>query len=393
MASSRRRFPIGTAVPLVAGAYTYVGFPLIASWLARRERPRSFEYDELPTVSVIIPALNESLHIADKVRNSLDNGYPPDLIEVIVVDDHSDDDTAQLAKDAGAHVVRRAFRGGKCEAINTGVDEALSEIIVVTDANGYLNDGAIRRVVDQFADPEVGLVSGAKDPVGATAHGVGERVYWQFEGGIRHQIGTMGVLDGADGAVFAFRRDWFQPIPAGVLNDDFYLALSALSDGHRVTHAQGAYATEDVSPTVRQEFRRRARISAGIWQGSLRFLSLADPRRGKVAFVFTSHRLLRSLVMPCLLPILLVSTVRNRRSVIPRLVLLGELLTYGGAAAGAVTGQGALGVPLQFTMLNVAAIRGGVRHLLGRQRVTWERIPRELGGGAPSRAPRADSAA
>jgi poly-beta-1,6-N-acetyl-D-glucosamine synthase len=376
MPSRRRRFPITSAVPLGAAIYTYLGFPLWVAGVARANRRLIPVHLDLPRITVLIPACNEAEHIVAKVENTLTNGYPAERLQLLVVDDGSTDETAKLAAASGATVIRTGRRSGKCNAINAGVAAATGDIVVLTDANGFLNAGAIRRVVDQFADPTVGLVSGAKDPVGTSAHGAGERIYWKFEGSIRHHLGELGCLDGADGSIYAVRRSTFSPIPSGVLNDDYYLALAALDAGHHVTHAPGASATEDVSPTVGQEFRRRMRISAGIWQSSMRFIHLAHPRRGMLAAVFASHRLLRSMLLPCMLPVLLASSIRHRQHPVVRVVMLGQLLTYGAAAGGAVTGHRSLAVPLQFSMLNLASLGGAVRFVMGRQRVTWERIPR-----------------
>lgn len=372
-----RPFPWSVGVPLVGAVFTYIVFPLsVQAFAKRRTRPRPPTGGALPTMTVVIPACNEEVFIAEKVRNTFDNGYDPALLEVIVVNDGSTDSTVSRASAAGAKVINIDPRGGKCNAISSGVAVATGDIVVVTDANGLLNQGALRRVGEAFADPEVMLASGAKAPTGRSVHGIGEAIYWKLEVGVRQALGELGCLDGADGAVYAFRREWFRPIPAGVLNDDFYLTLVALDEGHRVVHAPNALAEEQVSATMAQEFRRRSRVSAGIWQGSVRFARLASPLRGRVAYVFIGHRILRSMVMPCLLPILAVASVVHRRNPWVRSLLAAQLGVYGAAAVGVATGNVALAIPTHFTLLNVAALRGLVSFVRGNQHVAWERIPR-----------------
>lgn len=378
---------VGTAVPLALGAFVHVVFPASLRVLARRaERSRPVQPHpiEAPTVTVLIPARDEAAHIGDKVTNALTNGYDPRLLDVIVVDDHSSDDTADRARAAGAHVVRPADGQGKCNAINLGVALAQGDIVVVTDANGFINHGAIESVVRELDDPRVALVSGVKKPVGGGAHGAGEKLYWMLEGSVRHDLGVLRCVDSADGAIFGFRRSWFRPIPHGIVSDDFHLAITALDGGHGVTHANGAHALEHVSCTPRDELRRRVRVSAGVWQTSLRHLHLAHPERGMVAYVFIGHRLLRSMVLPCLMPVLAVSSLVLRRTLVGRVLVIGQALVYGSGALGALTGAPALGAPFQYSMLNLAAIRGAFRYARGAQPAAWERLDR-VADRAPER--------
>jgi cellulose synthase/poly-beta-1,6-N-acetylglucosamine synthase-like glycosyltransferase len=370
----------GIGVPLVVGAFVHVVFPAsvhVAARRAARPRPRLVGSGEtVATVTVVIPARDEALHIADKVKNALHNGYPEGALEVLVVDDGSTDGTGDIAAAVGARVLRVTDGRGKCNAINHGVAASDADVVVITDANGILGDGAITAIVNELSDPRVAVVSGIKRPAGDGAHGVGERIYWLLEGSVRHDLGRLGCVDSADGSIFGFRRAWFEPIPGDIINDDFYLAAKALADGHRVTHADGAHAEEHVSATPREELRRRVRISAGVWQTASRFVHLAHPRRGMVAYAFVGHRLLRSIVLPCLLPVLLVSSIARRRTLVGGVLLAGQTVVYGAGLAGAVTGASVLGAPFQYSMLNLASIRGGFRFLSGRQAVAWERLTR-----------------
>lgn len=115
---------------------------------------------------------------------------------------------------------------------------------------------------------------------------------------------------GAPGEICGVRRSKFRPIPTDMINDDYHLVCDALSRGYEVHYAPGAVASEAVSATMAAEFERRTRIGAGIWQTTIAHRSLADPRGGWRAVTFFSHRVLRSIVVPTLLPPLLAGICR-----------------------------------------------------------------------------------
>lgn len=105
-------------------------------------QPTSLQPTSQPTVSVVVPARNEAATIGPIVERLV--GLGPQVVEVLVVDDGSSDETAQLAADAGARVVdaelvlahrRDAAGPGKGQAMWKGVAEAQGEVIVFCDAD------------------------------------------------------------------------------------------------------------------------------------------------------------------------------------------------------------------------------------------------------------------
>ena len=383
--SPHRRISSAVAVgSLAAVAYTHVGYPLAMRFAARRRAggPPPLSIAPLPTVTVVIPAFNEQRFIGQKIADTLAQDYPAELLDVLVVDDGSEDGTADVVRAAEeespcVRLVQQETRGGKSSALNRGVHEATGEVVVFTDANGSLLPGSLRAVVAPFEDPRTAVVSGTKKPIGSGAHGDGESAYWRLESGLKAAESVFGVVVGADGGIFAVRREAYEPIPPGVYADDYWIPLAALDRGYRVAHAPDACAVEAVSLTKRDDFERRARISAGIWHGSLAKLSLADPRRGWVALAFVSHRCLRTGVVPVLLPVLLGASGRAAdRHPGMRALWWAQVACWAAAAGGATTNNKALAIPYQFALTNVAALRGGLRQLSGRQTGLWKRTSR-----------------
>ncbi|WP_146149472.1 glycosyltransferase family 2 protein [Kineococcus rhizosphaerae] len=379
---------VSTAVALgclAVTAYTHVGYPVLVR-LAARYRGQAAADDGtdavLPTLTVVVPAHDEEEFIGRKIEDTLAQGYPAHLLEVLVVDDGSQDGTADVVRAAVAagapvRLVQQAVRGGKSSALNRGVREAGGEVVVFTDANGSLVPGSLRAIVAPFLDPRVAVVSGAKKPVGAGAHGEGESTYQRLESGLKTAESAFGAVVGADGGIFAVRRSTYKPIPPGVYADDYWIPLAALEQGHRVAHVSRACAVEAVSLTKRDDFERRTRISAGIWQGTVAKARLADPRRGWVALAFVSHRVLRTAVVPPLLVVAFGASARAARRSVPMRVLWGaQVLGWSAAGVGAVTNSRSLALPYQFALVNVAAVRGGLRQLLGRQSGLWKQTSR-----------------
>ena len=146
--------------------------------------------------------------------------------------------------------------------------------------------------------------------------------------------------------------------------------------GYRVVYAPEAVASEPMSATAKDEFERRTRVAAGTWQGTLGHLSLAAPRRGAVAWIFLSHRVLRSIIVPPLLPVLLAASIRQRKAGLGRLALGAQLLVYAAAALATRSKSRALAAPYAFVSTNLATLRGGARYLRRSQPVAWERVER-----------------
>ncbi len=119
----------------------------------------------LPLVSIIVPARNEADNIARTVRNLRSMDYPEDKMEVIVVDDGSTDETAAIAKAAGATRVVRNDRNpaakvnGKASALNAGLAVAKGEIVACVDADSMPQKEAIMQSLPFFNDPSVGAVT------------------------------------------------------------------------------------------------------------------------------------------------------------------------------------------------------------------------------------------
>jgi cellulose synthase/poly-beta-1,6-N-acetylglucosamine synthase-like glycosyltransferase len=277
--------------------WTYAGYPLLMLGLARY-RPRPHRREPIcPTVSLIIPAYNEEAVIAQKLQNALGLDYPMDRLEIIVVADGSTDKTVEIAQEFtkyGVQVLFQAERRGKIAAMNRAVPWAQGEILVFSDANAMMDPSSLRAIVRNFADPQVGCISGEKRVrPDRHVHAHGESAYWRYEAQVKKAESLASTAIGAVGEFFAIRRELYRPLREDCVIEDFVLSMQLVMDGWRVVYEPEAVAWEEPSPSLRSEWERRARIGAGGFQATGQLLGIFSPRYALVAFQFLSHKLLR----------------------------------------------------------------------------------------------------
>ena len=127
---------------LLVGTYAYTMFWYARTWNAVPDFEPPTDFQPQTSITVLIPARDEAENIGSCLRSIFQNQYPAELLQVIVLDDHSADATAEIAQSTGAEVVKLAQHppppgtvGFKKHAITTGIGFARGELIVCTDAD------------------------------------------------------------------------------------------------------------------------------------------------------------------------------------------------------------------------------------------------------------------
>ena len=364
-------------------AYVFVGYPLVA-WLRARlwpMPPAAAPWE--PMVTVVVVAHNEADRIAARLDNLLALDYPREKLEIRLASDGSTDATVERARAyESSGVVVRAFhtRRGKSAVVNDVVPSARGDIVVMADARQRFDPGAVRALVANFADPRVGAVSGElmieSDGAGA-AVGKGVGFYWRYEKFIRRAESRANSTVGATGAIYAIRRDLFEPIPEDTLLDDVLVPLRIVKNGYRVLFEPAARAYDTASTAAKQEFVRKVRTIAGTFQLFAREGWLFDPRRNPVWFETFSHKGLR-LLMPALQALALAANASLVAEPIYAGLFAGQMMFYV-AALGGCSGRTrrpgfVVTVPYTVCLLSWATIVGFVQCATRRQKATWERI-------------------
>ena len=205
--------------------------------------------------------------------------------------------------------------------------------------------------------------------------GEGVGFYWQYEKFIRTQESRIDSVIGATGALYAVRRALYRPIPEETILDDLYLPMQVVAQGYRTLLENGAQVYDNTSDTPRQEYARKVRTLAGNYQSFAQLSRLLNPFKSRVAVQFISHKLLRILA-PFFLILLFVSNLFLLGGPLPQICFIAQAALYLFALVGAAGPQPLrriFSAPYVFCLLNLSALAGLYRYLLGRQQVTWQK--------------------
>jgi cellulose synthase/poly-beta-1,6-N-acetylglucosamine synthase-like glycosyltransferase len=368
--------------------YTYLGYPLVLWALAKLGSRDVLKTEISPSVSIIIAARNEADKIRQKIDHTLALAYPKERLEVLVASDASDDGTDEIVKEhaaRGVRLVRASQHSGKEYVQGLAVAVAKGDVIVFTDVATILEADALRKLVQNFADPTVGAVSTEDLLLDAAGNPTAEGLYVKYEMWVRRLESRFHSLVGLSGSCFAIRKDLCTDWPS-TLASDFMGALHAARGGYRSIADPSALGRFVAVMSAPAEMRRKVRTFLRGITVLLANLDLLNPfRYGRFAFQLASHKLLRFIV-----PFLLVATLTTSG------LLRGEPIFAGlfwgqvgfylvGCVGGLVTSSQrhrVVRVAYYFTMVQWAMLVAWGRYVLGRRQVVWEPSKRQ---GIPAR--------
>ena len=325
------------AISVLLLAYVYAGYPaLIGLWARLRPRPvRKGPF--AGGVAVLIAAHNEADALPRKLDNLLDLARTEPIREIWIGLDGCTDGTASRVREkirsanvqhpisdvqGGAeagpavggqrsddppatgnrqpepaiHLLEFETRRGKAAVLNDLMGPAAQPIFVMMDARQRVEPGAVSKLLENFADAQVGAVSGElvyETTAGAAQKGAAS--YWGYEKSIRLSESRTWAVPGATGALYAVRKDLCGPIPENTLVDDVLIPMRAVLKGYRCLFEPAARVFDLPTGRFGQEGLRKRRTLAGIWQLAAlepRFFSF---RANPIAFQWISHKFLRLL--------------------------------------------------------------------------------------------------
>ncbi len=372
--------------------YSYIGYGFLL-WILnkvipfRRKNilPQNFE----PEVTLITALYNEEEIVEEKIRNTFSINYPQHKLHLLFITDGSTDGTMEIIERyPRIKLMHRDGRSGKTAAINRAMESVKTPVVVFCDANTFLNPDCIKELVKHFADSKTGAVAGEKKIMASgEAAGAGEGIYWKYESALKQLDSRFYSVVGAAGELFAVRTELYEPVEKNVLLDDFIISMRICMKGYRVVYEPAAFALEAPSMNMREEQKRKIRISAGGIQSVLMLLPLLNIfRYGRLSFQYISHRVLRWIVCPPLLPLIFILNaflVYKNAGKVYTIFFAAQCLFYLAAALGWVFARmnrkiKVLYIPYYFTFMNAAMFLGFKRFLNNSQSVIWDKATRSV---------------
>ncbi len=281
MISLWRLFGLITFALVVFVIVVYIGYYSYISKFAKKKIRRN-ECDFTARTTVVVPTFNEEATIKKKLENLYAQTYPADLMEIIVIDSASKDDTVKIVRDfLSSHkklnikIIVENERRGKSAAINNAFSCASpqSEIFLMTDVDAILKEDAVEKIVSRFIDPEIGAVCGTQVVLNAS-----ESRETQSETTYRHYYAKLRIGESAldstpifDGELAAYRADVIRKmkVKENLNADDSQLANMVRRKGYRSICDPEAifyeYAPSDWSSKQIQKVRRGQGLSRMFW--------------------------------------------------------------------------------------------------------------------------------
>lgn len=363
--------------------YAYFGYPIALSIIALFKPRQPYEpYEPYePMVSLLISAYNEEGIIKEKLKNALSLDYPANKLEIIVISDASEDKTDEYVEDffgKGIRLLRQEIRQGKTAALNMAVPQARGEIIVFSDANSMYDRSAIKNLVKNFKNPVIGFVTGRTKYVSNHGSSATESTSLynkieQFTKGLESKIGS---CVGADGAIFAIRKELYKPLKSYDIND-FVIPLKIIEQGYQGILENEVFCIEETPRDTKGEFNRQVRITNRTIRAMVNNKALLNP----IKFPLFSIELISHKIIKFMLPFFMVIVfVTNCFLVatgffyylILALQVFFYILAYWGYMDKQAQNKNRLAsMPYAFSMVSLAILLGWIKYFSGETYSTW----------------------
>ena len=373
-----------TVTALVLILHVYIGYPAIL-WLlskALKGKPinRSDQFE--PNVTLMISCYNEIDVVEEKIQNALTLDYPKEKLNIVVISDGSDDGTDDVAKkyeDKGVTLVRQEGRLGKTSAINLAMTTCTTDIVVFSDANAMYQPDALKKLVRNFNDPEIGYVVGAAlyTDGSESSASASEDLYWKYEIALKTMESNLHSVVGGDGAIYAIRRELYIPLDQKDIND-FVNPLQIIEQGYRGIFDKEAICLEETAGDFSKEYKRKQRIVNRSFRGLMKVKSVLNPFKfGFYSFEIISHKLLRWL-QPIFIATFALGAVTLGllgNEFYKYMSLLGFVFLWLAQIGYLKSNQQHISklffIPYYFVMVNYYSLLGVITALAGNIQVTW----------------------
>jgi cellulose synthase/poly-beta-1,6-N-acetylglucosamine synthase-like glycosyltransferase len=362
--------------------YSYFIYPLLLKLLVKPKSIVLQDIHEYPSVDIIIAAYNEESCIKARIENALAQDYAGEL-NIFVASDGSKDDTGEIITSFTEPRVKASNfpeNRGKISVLNDLIAQSNADYLVLTDANTDFKSDAVDILVRSFTD-QVGAVSGELILETDDGNQNQDGLYWQYEKFLKKYESALGGLLGANGAIYAIKRELYMPLSKDTVVDDFCIVMNVKKQGYQVLYNDLAIATEEVAPSLKEEYGRRVRIGVGNYKAFMVNLWALSPLNGWFSLCYWSHKVLRWFA-PHLMLVILLTNLALLGTSFYNLLFVGQMLFY----ALGLYGQrkidngekvnGIIAIVNFFLSMNIALGQGFLKFLKGHQSGGWQRTAR-----------------
>jgi poly-beta-1,6-N-acetyl-D-glucosamine synthase len=372
--------------------YCYGIYPYAIQVVARYfSRPTFQDPAYLPHVSIVVAAHNEEVALPRLLDSLLGLDYPPELVEIIVASDGSDDKTndilaAYAVRDMRVKPLVFNEQRGKMPTLNDAVSSATGEILYFVDADLTLSDNSIRAHTRHHVDPNVGIVAGAYQMISSDTGKLRriEEAYASLEQRIRMSEGDFASTMNVYGGNYSMRRELWKPLPSSMVHDDLFVVFSVIRQGKRVISDRETIAYDKFSRSFDDEFLRKIRSASRGYHTLTYFPEVVSFQLIPESFLLWPHKILRWLspVLAAIAGMLALWRYLQTDGVVYGIfvLLLGSTIALG-VATYFLERRGRSLVFLAkfgwFVTMNFAYVVGTWRFLAGRDKAAWKKATRE----------------
>jgi len=250
--------------------WVFAGYQI--SLLLFKKKHDEIHESNLIGISIIIPTYNEASVIEKKIKNLEELDYPRDLLEIIIVDSASVDGTVEKIHPMTIplRIIRESQKLGKAHAINTALPQASHELILITDANAFMEPSALRNSVKFMSDRRIGGVAGAMRQIDRSSNSISEGgdMYWKMEVFMRTRESNLASVISMSGEFSLLRKNIFLSSDGSVVvpwyhrgrTDDLEMTLWIIRRGFKVTYAPQAIVWEQAPDNMSDLYKQKVRI-------------------------------------------------------------------------------------------------------------------------------------
>jgi len=270
---------------LLVFSLTYAVYYSYLRYNARKPWNIKIQNNFQPPITILVPTHNEESNIEGKLANIGEVHYPKDKMEVIIVDDASEDKTLCKAKEAingglgfRSKIVQQESRGGKAVALNAALDFVSSSIVIVSDADTLWSPDILEKAMPFLADPTVGAVTGRglNEQTDKSWVTKAEDNYLELTSSVRLGESKIGSTIRFEGGFCAYKKEAFDKFDCESGSDDSGTALDVVQHNYRTIFLPQAVFYTSFPNSLTGKFRvkvRRANQLISLWIKCLGFAS------------------------------------------------------------------------------------------------------------------------